>query len=270
VEFLEFADAWQAENDVSVWQRLLGSLTSIDRVVDGEPRDGLRARTLALLTPARERLGADASDTDSDRDRQLRATLLEAAGVLADDEGARARASEIYEAAGTADPDLLTAAIRVVAATDGASHYDEFLERKRAASTPQDELRYLGALAEVDDAALIERTVGLTLTDEIRTQNAPYLLRQALTNRDHGGVAWDFVRENWDAVNERFPSNSIVRMLEGVRALSLPDQAESVRSFFADHTVPQGERILAQHLERLEVNVAFREREAGALGDVLG
>jgi hypothetical protein len=58
-------------------------------------------------------------------------------------------------------------------------------------------------------------------------------------------------------------------MLEGVRSLSRPDVAPSVFVFFEDHEVPQGDKILAQHLERLEVNVALRAREAENLAEEL-
>ncbi len=111
----------------------------------------------------------------------------------------------------------------------------------------------------------MQRVLTMSLTDEVRTQNAPYLLRRALTNRNHGGLAWFFVQNEWDTINERFPSNSIVRMLEGVRSLSTPDIAPTVFAFFETHEVPQGDKILAQHLERLEVNQALRARETEPL-----
>jgi puromycin-sensitive aminopeptidase len=167
------------------------------------------------------------------------------------------------------DPALVAASINILAATQGADRYEDFRGRVETADTPQDELRYLSALADFDDEALMRRTVEMTLTGDVRTQNGPYLLRRALTNREQGHIAWEFVRSNWEAVNERFPSNSIVRMLEGVRSLSTPEVAESVFAFFREHELPQGARSLSQHLERLRVNVALREREAKPLSDAL-
>ena len=41
--------------------------------------------------------------------------------------------------------------------------------------------------------------------------------------------------------------------------------ADDVFAFFERHEVPQGDRQLAQHLERLEVNVALRARSSEAL-----
>ena len=73
---------------------------------------------------------------------------------------------------------------------------------------------------------------------------------------------WAFVTDHWDQLNETLPSNSIVRMLEGIVALDDPDRASSVSSFLDGHPVPQGHKQLEQHLERLSINVALRAREA--------
>jgi puromycin-sensitive aminopeptidase len=105
------------------------------------------------------------------------------------------------------------------------------------------------------------RILEMTLTDAVRSQDGPYLVRRVLWNREHAATAWLFVMDNWDALNARFPSNSISRMLEGVRGLAIPQIAPSVFTFFETHEVPQGDKILAQHLERLGVNVALRDRE---------
>jgi puromycin-sensitive aminopeptidase len=99
----------------------------------------------------------------------------------------------------------------------------------------------------------------------VRSQNAPYLLRRAMANRTEGQRAWAFVSTHWDTINDLFPSNSIARMVEGVRYLDHPADATLVFAFFETHEVPQGDRIVAQHLERLEVNVALRDRASERL-----
>ena len=64
---------------------------------------------------------------------------------------------------------------------------------------------------------------------------------------------------------ERFPDNTHVRMLAGITTLSTHELAADVNEFFKTHTVKQGQKTLDQHLERLEVNVRFRDREAANL-----
>jgi hypothetical protein len=101
--------------------------------------------------------------------------------------------------------------------------------------------------------------------DEVRTQNAPYTLAQAMGNPVNGPLAWRLVRDRWDELTARFPSNSHVRMVSGVRSLFDPETAADVLDFFATHQVPQGAKTLAQHLEVVRVHQALRGRLLGAL-----
>jgi puromycin-sensitive aminopeptidase len=271
IELIELAEHSAGETDLAVWQRLVGGLRALDAIVDGDTRDALQRRVLALLQPARDRLRAD-PPTD-DRGRQLRATLFEAAAEVGGDPEAAADARMLWaqeqDQPGSVDPALLVAAIDIIASRGDQADFEAFWQRYRSAANPQEELRFLGALADFDEPELFDRLLAVTITDEVRTQNAPYVLRRALHNRANGGRAWAFVRDHWQEINDRFPSNSIVRMLEGVRSLHEPALAEEVFAFFDEHEVPQGARTLAQHLERLRVNVGLREREAPALADAL-
>jgi hypothetical protein len=54
-------------------------------------------------------------------------------------------------------------------------------------------------------------------------------------------------------------------MLHGIRSVSDPAMAADINGFVAEHPVPQGKQILRQHLERMQVSVALREREQSRL-----
>ena len=149
--------------------------------------------------------------------------------------------------------------------------YAVFVERSKTGATPQEVRRYQNLLASFPGSDHMSKTLGMSLDGTVRTQDAPYLVAQCLRNRRCGELAWGFVRNNWAAMLEAFPNNAIVRMLDGVKALSMPDVAADVAAFFDRHEVPQGELTLRQHLERLQVNVALRaKREAERFGASLG
>src|SRR6185312_15656947 len=119
--------------------------------------------------------------------------------------------------------------------------------------------RYLSALTRFSDPELFGRLLDMCLT-EVRTQNAPYTLAQAMGNPTNGPAAWRLVRDHWDELTTRFPSNSHVRMASGVRSIFDPATAADVLDFFSTHEVPQGAKTLAQHLEVVRVNQALRSR----------
>ena len=128
----------------------------------------------------------------------------------------------------------------------------------------------LRALADFNDPGVFADTMAMTLTDQVRSQDAPFVVRKGLINRERGADAWTFVEDHWDAIGDRLPSNSIARLLEGVRWLDDPAVAARVTAFLEAHPVPQGAKTIAQHLERLRVNVALRERESARLVTAFG
>ncbi|HEX6238841.1 MAG TPA: M1 family metallopeptidase [Acidimicrobiales bacterium] len=273
IAFLELAERFRGDDDPSVWERLLGGLGQLDRLVEGQPRRRLHDRIDALLTPARDRLGPEPRATDDDRVRSLRGSLLQASALLGDHGPSIERAAGLLELyltePGAVDPNLSTAALAVTATLGDAALSDRLVERLRATDNPQDRQRLQFALTRFRDPLCLARTLDLTLSAEVRTQDAPYLVRDALTNRDNGALAWRFLTAHWSEMQARFPSNAIPRMLGGIRAVRDRALADEVAEFVADHPVPQGELQLRQHVERMWVTVALAEREAGELAAAL-
>ena len=107
------------------------------------------------------------------------------------------------------------------------------------------------------------------MSDRVKTQNAPFVLRMAIANRRHGHAAWKFVRDHWDRANAEFPTNTIVRMVESVKQLATPELVVDAAAFFAEHPIPQASKTLDQILERQRVNAALLERDGQLLGQYL-
>ena len=170
---------------------------------------------------------------------------------------------------GTTDPELLSAATLAVAASGTDADFDRFVEGFRNAATPQDMLRCLYALAEFPEQRHVERAVEFAFSGEVKTQNAPFLIHRCIANRAHGNVAWQMLRRRWTEANDRFPSNTIVRMIDPVKLLNTDNVSADVQAFFSEHPIPQGATTLDQVLERQRVNVAVRAREHDVLTNAL-
>ncbi|HSP28353.1 MAG TPA: ERAP1-like C-terminal domain-containing protein, partial [Ilumatobacteraceae bacterium] len=263
-ELRNFLGAFAGEREHAVWQAIAKALRGLGRLLDDGPaRDRFQAEVRALALPVLESLG-EPVDEESDLTSKLRGLLVGLVGVLGGDAGVQARCREWFETAGatTVDPELLSAATTVVAATGDADTYDDMRRRFLTAATPQEQLRHLYALAEFDDEALVLSTCEFAMSSEVRTQNAPFLLRSAIANRRHGPAAWAYVRDHWSDTLERFPSNTIVRMVDSITLLSTPELVADTTAFFAEHPIEQATKTLEQLLERQRVNTRLRLREA--------
>jgi puromycin-sensitive aminopeptidase len=266
--FVEFVEGFGAERDLAVWQAIAIGLRGVGRLVEGDAYAAFQRRVAAFVAPVVDDLGWEPVDGEGDLTAKLRGLVVGLLAVLGDDAGAQARCRELLAAGG--DPELVAASVGVVAAVGTEADYDDFLQRFRTAATPQDQLRFLYALADFPTAELVQRTVELAFSGEVKTQNAPFLLGRAIANRHHGTLAWSEVRRRWTEANERFPNNTIVRMIDPVKVLTAPEVVADVQSFFAEHPIPQAAKTLDQVLERQRVNAALTARESGALTELWG
>ena len=268
-EFIELVTDLGLETDLHVWQRMIGGLKGLHAIAEPSGRAALEVLIRDLATTALGVLGFEPQPGEPDLDRELRGVLFEAAGGRGRDDLVRTRAREIFETSigngAAVEPNLAAAAVQVAAAAGDQTDYERMMDLYRSADTPQSELRYLGALLGFEQRDLFERTLELIAT-EVRTQNAPYMLGAAMTHLDWGPVAWKFVRDQWDELTSRFPQNSIPRMVGGIRGLNTRELADEVEAFFAEHDVPQGALTVAQHIEKMWVNVRLRERESARIG----
>jgi ERAP1-like protein len=148
-----------------------------------------------------------------------------------------------------------------VAVTGGLDDHERFVEAAHDMPTPQEQLRYLYALPLFRGESEFDRTLRRTLEPaEIRTQNSPFVLALATTNRDLGGRAWAFIKEHWDEADALFPPPLVIRMVEGVRYLTRPEDVEDAAAFFSAHPIPQSAKNLEQMLERQRIAAALRAR----------
>lgn len=277
-EYLALTARFRGDRDRNVWGVLIESFATLNRLIEERDRPGLEALVRDRLGPAVAALGWTPAPGEDELTRQVRGDLLRAIGALGRDPAVVARAAELDAEEQKAlsgggesplDPNVRPAIVAILADQGDAARYEEFRRRRAAAPTPQEERRYLFALAAFRPPALLERTLAATLTEEVRTQDAPFLIQSLLMSPYGRGLAWDFVKANWDRLDDRFPKNALRRMCAGLAGLATPEWERDVRRFFADRKIDLGGKTLAQYLEQLRIAVALRERERTALSQYL-
>jgi len=271
--YLDLTARFRGERDRNVWTVLIASFSSLTRLVEPGDRRRLEALVRDRVRPAFSALGWTPRPGEDELTRQLRGDLIRVLGVLGNDAEVQARAAEVYRAhldgAAAVDPNVLPAVIAVLAHVGDAARYDEFLRRFRAAATPQEEQRYLYALAGFRDPELTRQTLERTINGEIRTQDAPFVTRSMLMSVDTRELGWEFVKAHWDTMDRLYPNHGMRRLAEGVTGLTTPALEADVRRF-VDEKKPQfGGKVLAQYLEQLHVAVTLRGREGPALSAYL-
>jgi len=263
-DMLGLITAMSAESTLAVWQAMINALRQLARVMPAERRAGFATTCANICRPALRRLG-DPQPGDTELDASLRGLLIRTLGTLGADSDTIAYCRSTVDqarAGASVDAELLAAATVVVAQHGDAAEHAALIAAFESADTPQEQLRNLYALAEFDDADLVEATARFALTSSVRTQNAPFVLRACMANPAGGRRVWDIISDAWDDINERFPTNTIVRMVDSVKWLVDDDDLADIPAFFAEHPIAQAAITLRQILERQQVNAAMARRVA--------
>jgi aminopeptidase N len=167
-------------------------------------------------------------------------------------------------------PDLIGPVAAISVANGGADAWEQALQAYRSAGGPQDQLRFLYALAETPVAELRTRTLELALGHEVRSQDAPFVMATLMGRRGSSRQAWDWIESHWDRVSGRIPPSLIVRVLEATSGFVEADLAGRVHEFCETTQLQTSPVRVQQVLERMDVNVAMAGRLRGAIAGTLG
>lgn len=274
-DFLGLLERLRDEDDPNILGIGQGALGLLERIAEPSEIGHVRALAASVFGPILERFGTEARPSDTPQDRTARAIAYDVLGDIAEDADVRQHARERFreEMSGIGGPsaDLVAAVLGVVARFGDESDFAFILDRYRHPRNPQDEQRHLFALAEFRQPALGRRVLDLAMS-EVRTQDAPFLINRVIANPALQDQAIDFLFARFDEMLTRFPLNTIDRMLQSIALVIGPttyQRAGEIVRFLEEHPIPAGKRVLAQTLERYQVNLRLRARYAGRLTSAL-
>ncbi|CAN5146731.1 M1 family metallopeptidase [soil metagenome] len=262
--YLTLVRKFGAERNPNVWSVIGNSLEHLFTLTAGDRRKQFRALVKSLVKPVFVELGWAPKPGESAATLQLRGQLADLLGTIGGDYKVRGKAAKLFaewrKDSASVDPNVVPALVSILAYTGGLQRFEEFVAIARNAKTDQERLRFLRSLGLFQKPKLYKAAMYLILA-EVKTDDAPGLLA-GIISTEHAGVAtWDFMRENWQVITEKFPTRGVVDMVDSCSSLDTPELQAQVLEFFSKNEVRQGDVALAQMIERLTVNVRLRESE---------
>jgi len=273
-DYLALAEGLQSDRSDNVLRLVFQQLNFIGQnlVVEADRRD-FQAWVRSALTPIANDVGWQAKSSDTDDLKNLRASLMVSLGITGEDPETIAEARKLADQALTnpasVESALATSAFVVAARSGGAALYDKLLAAMNAAPTPEQHYRYLFGLAGFSDPKLVERTLEMAVSPEVRSQDSPYLLSALIGSPVAGKQSWDFVRSRWAEVEKAggpFAGAPIVSATGSFCDAGLRTQ---VIDFLAAHPVPAAERGSKQSIERIDDCVALKSLQSAPLASWL-
>ena len=270
--FLDLVHGYQSERVREVMEELAGHFHFLDEyLLEERDRPAFAQLVEDLVRPLARELGWEPKANERDEQRLLRGTVLD---VL----GGAARARDVLDEVARRlpkyldDPASLDGTVGEVVMALGARNgtpaiYDSYLAHLRAARTPDEHQQLLHSLGAFESPALVQRTLALTLTDEVRVQDVARLMGTLMANPKGRAAAWAFVKSHFDVLKKKAPPFGFERLVGATGHFCDEETRRDVLSFFGDpaHKVESSERALKQAQEAIHLCADMKQRESANL-----
>jgi aminopeptidase N len=280
IDFLNLVSKMQNEENPYVQAIFMNNYTDRDQsgayyelynIASEASLDSLAKFMQIQLLPLKEKLGWSGAKDDvavQDLRQILRSKILLTLGTIAGEKQTIEQARQYFKTylqmpeqieGGMLDPMTF-----IVAFNGDADDYEKILHLYKTAKSSEVEHRNLKALMCFREPNLVRQTLSMTLTDVIRTQDAPRLLEDGLSYRDSQKATWEFIKAHWTEINTRFPENMVRKMIKSTDSFHSEAMRADLHEFIAKHPIAHAERSVAETFEFVDVNVQFA-RQASAL-----
>ena len=270
-EFLRIADAYTGENDASVCADLADNLAGIDSLLWDEPyysKFSVFARR--IFQPTGNKIGWDAKPDEGHLDTLLRSIVLAQLGRYGDDDTlneASTRYKAYSEDPSNVSPDIRGVVLSLAAKRGDGSTHEAMWDQQKQAERQEEKVRFLISLTRFQQPTLLQQTLDLSLTPDIRHQDAITMISLTSSNRYGQDLAWEFLKDNWDEYDRRYGEGgfALMRLVSIPSGFATAEKYEDVDKFFTDHPTPGAERSIRQTLEQIKLNAAWLQRNRSDL-----
>jgi aminopeptidase N len=269
-DYLALAEGLQTDRSQAVLSPLTEQMGVIGRyLVNDADRDSYREWVRRVLAPVAADVGWDPKPGESADRGGLRAQLMLALGYTAADPEIESLAGKLANQAlddpSSIDRALAFAALRVAARRGNEAFYNKIKDRLKTARTPGDVTQYQQSLAQFTDPVLLEKTLELAISPEVRSQDSALLISFALLQPESQKLVWDFVRSHWEKIQALDPELAGIYIVRSAGSFCDAGLRDQLQDFFAAHRDPASARTLKQSVERINDCVDLKMQQGSQL-----
>ncbi|KAF9908820.1 hypothetical protein BX616_011368 [Lobosporangium transversale] len=278
--FLDLVQYYKNEKTYVVWELLAQRVSEIGAIFADNERvyQGIRHFQRNLIDNMVNKLGWEFPEGEDYLTSRLRNVILRTAG-RAGHEATVAEAKRRF-AIFVSDPSqdsILHPSVRqtvfeIVLSNGGEQEFRHVLKYFHDAPKQDQQVVALLALGHVQQLDLIAEVQQLAISGAVRSQDILYVLIGLATNPKARLPTWEFVKNNWPVLQERYKSSmGLLGMCVKYPLAQVSDSAlvKEVTEFFADKDTKDFQRALDQAIEGLNVNSAWVSREQESLSEWL-
>lgn len=239
---LDLLKSFDRESAYVVWNEILTRISSVRSTwifEDEDTKAALKRFQLQLCSAKAHDLGWDFAQNEDHILSQFKSLMFGSAGMAGDEKIINA-AAQMFQRFQDGDleavhPNLKPAVFALALIHGGEKEYDTILARYHSAPTADERNTCLRVLGRAKSPELIQRTLGLALSGEVKMQDVYMPLGGLRAHREGIERRWEWMCSVWDELVKRLPPSgtmlsSVVGMCVG--GFTRTAQVERVKEFF--------------------------------------
>jgi len=262
-EYLDFTTSYHDEDNYITLHNLAQNLYYLYKLTRKEKfSDEIRTYTAQFLGTIFDRLGWDSQKNEKHTNALLRSFVITALGKLGDKEilnEARKRFNKFLKNKNSLAADLQEPVFVLVAWQGNEKTYNKLLSLYKKSTLQEEKIRFLMAMCNFKQKNLLLKTLALSLTPEVRSQNIRVPIMGVSANIYGSDILWPWLKNNWKKLVRRFGVGNPLanRIVASIGSVIDDKQEKDVRKFFKRMPLPGTERVIEQTLERVRIRSKF-------------
>jgi len=251
-------------------EQIINTFDYISRLLVGNPtREKFRSYARSILRPTFDQLGWEPKKDETPGAALLRASLIDALGDLDDQEivaGCRERFHKYIVDPASVAPDLRPAIFRIVGRYTDDATWNKLHELGLKTTSTEEKQNYYDALAAARDPKLAAQTLQISLTDELPTSRAVFLVAKVARDSEHPDLAWNFAKANMKALLAKTDALGVNRYAPSLFTFfSDQSRADELKAYAKTNLPATSAKEVAKAVDEVEFRAEFKRRLANQL-----
>ena len=251
-------------------EQIINAFDYINRLLIGSSARGkFRDYARSILRPTFDQLRWEPRKDETPGAALLRASLIEALGDLNDQQivaGCRERFQKYVVDSGSIPPDLRASIFHVVGLYADDATWSKLHDFGLKTTSAEEKQNYYDALAAAHDPKLVAKTLQISLTDELPTSRAVFLVGKVARDSDHPDLAWDFAKANMKALRAKSDALGVNRYAPSLFTFfSEESRADELKSYAKANLPAASAKEVAKAVDEIQFRSEFKKRLANQL-----
>lgn len=276
VDYLKLLPSYKEEDNFTVWKAIVTNVADLASLMEYTSYyDEFQKFRLNIFSSIQKKLGWDPKPNEDALSAMLRPMILTVVGKCGNQEvidEARNRFKR-HLAGDLMDPNIRGSVYVIVSRYGDESTQEQLRQLHDAADMTEEKVRLLRAMGQSTKPEIISDTLKFVFeSDKVRMQDSISGLAGCTTSRVGRDLCWQYIKNNWKVLVERFGAKSSFLIYFVEYALSdFADEntANEIKAFYESANTPIVARPVKKVVETINMRAQVLKRDSQAIEEYL-